>query len=329
MAAQIPAALKTADVQRFATRAAQLEKHKPIASYWLEYYVLQQILTRSLHNDSPEVAAYAAQLMDKVEATKSRYHDEPAIVDDIAAQAYMEQFAADTLSRAEKSQHEDAVTRQTADTLQAAATFYDSTAIWGEPSMETKVKTKFAKFHALRIAKALKEGRDPNEGNPKPEPVASTLDARTDEAEIQEELKQLEQSSTLQSSVEDAMDTQPDPPVSSINVAPVSPIDTTSEAPSTRTQRLPSPATTTASTQPEISYSPPAAQAPPIVTSAAPVKIAAPPPAKASTSSYNTDDDAVMLAQKHAKWAISALNFEDVPTAVRELKIALQTLGGM
>jgi vacuolar protein sorting-associated protein VTA1 len=34
-----------------------------------------------------------------------------------------------------------------------------------------------------------------------------------------------------------------------------------------------------------------------------------------------------MAAQKHAKWAISALNFEDVPTAVKELRIALQALG--
>jgi vacuolar protein sorting-associated protein VTA1 len=34
-----------------------------------------------------------------------------------------------------------------------------------------------------------------------------------------------------------------------------------------------------------------------------------------------------MAAQKHAKWAISALNFEDVPTAVKELRIALQNLG--
>jgi vacuolar protein sorting-associated protein VTA1 len=32
-------------------------------------------------------------------------------------------------------------------------------------------------------------------------------------------------------------------------------------------------------------------------------------------------------AQKHAKWAISALNFEDVPTAVRELRRALELLG--
>lgn len=42
---------------------------------------------------------------------------------------------------------------------------------------------------------------------------------------------------------------------------------------------------------------------------------------------YRTDDNAISNAQKHAKWAVSALNFEDVDTAVKELKIALDALG--
>jgi vacuolar protein sorting-associated protein VTA1 len=33
------------------------------------------------------------------------------------------------------------------------------------------------------------------------------------------------------------------------------------------------------------------------------------------------------VAAKHAKWAISALNFEDVDTAVKQLRLALETLG--
>lgn len=39
------------------------------------------------------------------------------------------------------------------------------------------------------------------------------------------------------------------------------------------------------------------------------------------------DDLAIDEAKKHAKWAISALNFEDVPTGIRELKRALELLG--
>ena len=39
------------------------------------------------------------------------------------------------------------------------------------------------------------------------------------------------------------------------------------------------------------------------------------------------NEEAVMKAQKHARWAISALNFEDVPTAINELRGALEALG--
>ena len=43
--------------------------------------------------------------------------------------------------------------------------------------------------------------------------------------------------------------------------------------------------------------------------------------------SYVADEEAILKAQKHARWAISALNFEDVNTAVKELKGALESLG--
>ena len=71
---------------------------------------------------------------------------------------------------------------------------------------------------------------------------------------------------------------------------------------------------------------------PPFPTPVAPVKHTAPslpvvPPPDASHAVYSTDEEAVTKAQKHARWAISALNFEDVNTAVQELNRALESLG--
>lgn len=40
MATNIPAALKSADIGRFAVRAAQLERVKPVVAYWCEYCVI-------------------------------------------------------------------------------------------------------------------------------------------------------------------------------------------------------------------------------------------------------------------------------------------------
>jgi vacuolar protein sorting-associated protein VTA1 len=67
----------------------------------------------------------------------------------------------------------------------------------------------------------------------------------------------------------------------------------------------------------------PIARQPPPVTPAPVVQA----PAQSARQVLNTDDAAIAKAQKHARWAISALNFEDAATAVKELRAALQTLG--
>lgn len=53
----------------------------------------------------------------------------------------------------------------------------------------------------------------------------------------------------------------------------------------------------------------------------------APPPFASNEASFVADEEAILKAQKHARWAISALNFEDVNTAVKELRGALECLG--
>jgi vacuolar protein sorting-associated protein VTA1 len=44
-------------------------------------------------------------------------------------------------------------------------------------------------------------------------------------------------------------------------------------------------------------------------------------------NSQNVDDQAIALAQKHARWAVSALAFDDVDTAIKELRKSLKQLG--
>lgn len=83
----------------------------------------------------------------------------------------MEQFGLETFQRADRAVQANKATKQTADTFQASATFLELVNIWGTPDAETQAKIKYAKWNAVRIVKALKEGKDPNESNPKPEPV--------------------------------------------------------------------------------------------------------------------------------------------------------------
>ena len=347
--------------------------------------------------------------MDKLEQTKADNATNDAIVDDIAAKAYIENFALDTFSRADNAQRANAVTKQTADTFMAAATFLDLLSIWGEMDKEVAAKSKFAKFHALRIAKAFKAGEDPNASNPViEEPPAPPED------EIDAELKELQRQESGQNNsvyqpptVEQAPDDGTVPPLlpqqtPSQDAAPpshpyqpdnqqVSPIEppesttgrqnslgggyfptlssaptdtampdftsTPAPAPAQSPQQPTSPQDFYTSAQPptapsinslgmtspDRSQPPPPPQQPtvqPMHSPRAPqwqqpVPPPAPAPAAAPasfqqaprTTGFRTDDEATMAAQKHARWAISALNFEDVNTAVKELRLALQSLG--
>lgn len=89
MAANIPNSLKAADVGRFVTRASQIERAKPVVAYWCtylwvseeplllrvlifsyvagNYWVVNQIISKGLHNSDDETVQFTTSLMDKLE----------------------------------------------------------------------------------------------------------------------------------------------------------------------------------------------------------------------------------------------------------------------
>ncbi|OJD29454.1 uncharacterized protein BKCO1_8000012 [Diplodia corticola] len=389
MTSNIPQGLKPADITRFAQRAVQLEKFKPVVSYWCEYFIVNQIIAKGLHTADEECMQYTTTLMDKLEQTKAQHADNDAILDDVAAKVYIEQFALETFQRADNAVRANKASAQTADTFRAAATFLDLMGVWGPLDPELAAKSKFAKYHALRIAKALKAGEDPNlsnpiqEPSPAPEESAPMLDPNDPEVQ---RINGTASSSALQPTVETAPPSfapspsqEPNapplqPPFAGDNVSPLEAEDPDQDqdparqnsvgggyfpAVPTFTSEVPAPSLPTAPEQamddapapaapddgqygnPKDFYQPPQPSAPTAFAPPPPqqqqqqqqqpvapiAQTNIPPPTAWGADSYRTDDDAVMQAQKHAKWAISALNFEDVPTAVKELRIALETLG--
>ena len=140
MAGTIPPALKSTDVARFALRAGQLEKAKPVVAYWCRslsptschtvwtefyigyYWIIDQVIAKGLHKSSNESMTYTTNLMDKLEQVrwkgcdfqsismrlmtdqmKADYAENDAITDDMAGHAYIEQFGLETFQRAENA----------------------------------------------------------------------------------------------------------------------------------------------------------------------------------------------------------------------------------
>jgi vacuolar protein sorting-associated protein VTA1 len=309
--------------------------------------------------------------MDKLEAYKAENATNDAVVDDVAAQAYIENFALETFRRAEEAQNTDRVTRQTIDIFQASATFIDLLTIWGLLDPELVAKSKFAKYHALRIAKAISKGEDPNQTNPRVEPPPQLADAGTTEdlaAELDAETsaQATYQAPTVETVADDdtgfVLPSAPTavgsvsqpvrgpsidddfehvsaaPPTQREDVSPIQPAQNPTMRdyfPTPLSQIPPTIAPPTTAPVPALAPPPQPSHAIPPTFAPPPLAAtpAAPPPSvEASQSlptSFKTDDDSIAAAQKHAKWAISALQFEDVNTAVAELRIALKSLGGL
>ncbi|KAL4887727.1 Vta1 like-domain-containing protein [Aspergillus karnatakaensis] len=405
MASSIPATLKSADIGRFAVRAAQLEKAKPIVAYWCNFFIVNQIIEKGLHNVDDETKLYTTDLMEKLEQFKTENPENDAILDSMAASAYVEGFGLEIFGRAEAAMRADKVTKQTADTFQAAATFLELLQIWNPLDPEVAAKVKFAKYHAVRIVKAIKAGEDPNTSNPKIDEEPEQPEGLPQELPTDLESALTSSTQGMQPSVEDAPDetlpgqplesqpTLPQPPTTFTELpsAPTGPASaynratddgeedsslhlpsapdtfassaTTPNLPDTPTrigsyhQPKPSnefqsfpppsvlpPASPTASSHDAGSFynAPSAPDSSRFVPLAGPGRLAsyssqqsfpiATPPAvahatAASATSQDVDDQAIALAQKHARWAVSALAFDDVNTAIKELRNSLKQLG--
>ncbi|KAB8074679.1 Vta1 like-domain-containing protein [Aspergillus leporis] len=408
MASRIPAALKAADIGRFAVRAAQLERVKPVVAYWCNFWIVNQIIEKGLHTSDDEVKLYTTELVDKLEKFKNANPDNETVIDAMAANAYVEQFGLEIFGRAETTMRANKVSKQTADTFQAAATFLELCQIWNPLEPETAAKVKFAKYHAVRIAKAIRAGEDPNESNPVikegNELEGDDLEVKSNDPEVQAIVGSLA-AQERQPSVEDVPDESthpselspilPPPPTGfaegrsashdaarsptqdmdidteqgpSLNL-PSAPATLTSSStsvpnlPDTPTgigahqpsgvsdafQSFPPPSTMPPSSPPAASDDPgsfysqhgatphqPARSPPvtaPVVPRLAPQSAHTPTPIvpAGSSSSYGNsqavDDQAIALAQKHARWAVSALTFDDVNTAIKELRSSLKCLG--
>ncbi|GJC90365.1 hypothetical protein ColLi_13203 [Colletotrichum liriopes] len=73
MAEPIPDSLRQADITRFINRANQLRQYKPVVTYWCEYWVVNQILAKGLHNVDDESLSYTTNLMDRLEQVRSPF----------------------------------------------------------------------------------------------------------------------------------------------------------------------------------------------------------------------------------------------------------------
>lgn len=225
------------------------------------------------------------------------------------------QFASRIFLAADNEDRAGQATKKTGRLFLVASQFFEVMRVFGELPEEIEERIKYAKWKAADIIKALNEGREPHPG-----PIGSGAEDK-------------QQSPSSEVVAESAPTTSPSPPTDH-NAQRASAQDT-GILPSLSGQfSPPGPNLPTSLGLGENMPAPAPIVLPPINVPA-PVVIGSPPssiPASSLTKppvSPVIDPITLSVAEKYARYAVSAIQFEDVPTAITNLQLCLDTLRGL
>ncbi|KAI9278037.1 Vta1 like-domain-containing protein [Sporodiniella umbellata] len=287
----IPAELKY--ISPYIQRGQELSQREPVIAYYAQFYAARLALSKGPR--TKETNEYLSHLLDSLEAQKKTIGENETITNDLVGYAHVENFALKIFLNADNEDRAGKASKKTAKTFLAASIFLELLKTFGELDPEVEAKIKYAKWKATDITKALRDGRTPQIGSP------------FDQQEDQQEEQQDSQLDTIQSDHVPPISEFPSPPSDF-----ATPSLATSDAGIVEPPSIP---TVTAPTVAPV-----------------PAPIVAPPPVSLPTMNIPdaplpTLNTNIPSAQKHAKWAISALEYDDMKTARLELLSALNDLG--
>ncbi|KMY96904.1 vacuolar protein sorting-associated protein VTA1 homolog [Drosophila simulans] len=305
-----PPSLKS--IQHFLKLAQEHDTRDVVIAYWARLYALQVGLKAS--TQTGEETKLLLGIMDWLEQMKKQYAENEAITNEVAAQAHIENYALKLFLYADKQDREENFGKNVVKAFYSSGVLYDILQTFGELSEEALHNRKYAKWKAAYIHNCLKNGETP---------IPGPLPDDDDEAELEGE----NANASADTSPEDAAgaaapapyqpepDSQPPAPSSPTTSGVVPP---TAEEVLNNPNKLPSP---------PVDEEKPGGFVPYVPT-------AQPNPATAATiyqpivpvAGVQITPDQMITAQKYCKYAGSALNYDDVKTAIENLQKALKLL---
>lgn len=351
----VPAELRS--IGSIAARADELAVVEPTVAYWSRCWIVQRSIELLKGSRSPEVETYLLSVLELLEQMKVQHQGLKDIEDLASGKAKVETFALQVFENADREARSKKADKATSLKFLAAAAFLEVCQVFGKPDKDFLDRRKYAKVQAMRIQTALAAGKDPNarkvpdsKGSATPPPPSieeqaeldALLSAQTmgtgtiahrqrsssiEGGEQRSKVGDIDQlaehdSISLEANVGPEVEAIPSPANFAANEATYFPTDPSAD----HVGDLFQPSSSSSLPQPPSDFidMPSVAQAE--IHVADTVK-------PFGTSKYVVDEfvpdsESIVLAQKHAKWAISALNYEDVATAISELHVALRALQG-
>jgi len=225
--------------------------------------------------------------------------DEPAMQDDHAAYSYILQFATRIFLSADNEDRSGHATKKTGRLFFIASQFLEVLRAVGSGGMageEVEERIKYAKWKAMDIVKALNEGRVPAPGPPGS--AENLVDVERRDSVVEgDEIR------ALGPDGKDSAGTNLPSFSGSFHAPPPSPV----------IPGIPTPPSVSKTTLPPTNLSPPPPLQPAVST-------------QSSLSTLASSPLAMADAEKHSRYALSAIQFDDVVTAIKELEYTLALL---
>ncbi|KAJ1963627.1 hypothetical protein GGI12_001942 [Dipsacomyces acuminosporus] len=287
--AAVPADLKL--IVPYIQRGQEIASVDPVVSYFCKYYAAQLAIANG--SNSPESQTYLATLLDQLEGEKEKLKDHEFMKDDSTASQHCTNFALKIFAKADTEERQGKATKVTARNFIVSSQFLQVISAFGTLPSDIAEKIKYAKWKAAEILKAIREGRTPvPSADAAPAPVS-------DPAQPPASAPSLPQMEMAESK---------------------SPSDVGGNGSGSSPNPVAAPGAATFVPVPASNLPPPRGPAPALV------------PAPVASGQTPADIDLMLdpadakNAQKHARWAISALEYDDVAAAVENLQKAIQIL---
>lgn len=297
MAANFPECPPTLKpILHYLKAAQEHDARDVVVAYWCRLYALQVGLKIKTNTDPNETKLLIA-VMDWLETRKHELADNESVTNDVAAQAYLENYALKLFMFADKQDRESNFGKNVVKAFYTAGLIYDVLQTFGELTEEVFQNRKYAKWKAAYINNCLKNGETPIPGP------------------MHEEGDEPSESSNAGPPPSQPSFGFQDPGTSF--EPPQPPSDFPSDLPSLNdvAKSLPSPPS-----EPE--KSPGGFQAyVPATGGESMYQLPAQP-----TGDVHITAEQIVKAQKYCKWAASALTYDDVRTAIENLQKGLTLL---
>ncbi|XP_017491284.1 PREDICTED: vacuolar protein sorting-associated protein VTA1 homolog [Rhagoletis zephyria] len=294
-------------IQHFLKIAQEHDSRDIVVAYWSRLYALQ--IGLKISSQQPDESKLLLAIMDWLEGTKKSQLENEAITNEVAAQAHLENYALKLFLYADKQDRESNFGKNVVKAFYSSGVIYDVLQTFGELSEESINNRKYAKWKAAYIHNCLKNGEIPLPGPAADEDGEFGASGGTE--------------------ANASGDGEGDPDITAIPQDPPADEETApTSIPDPSPPHSPPPTVDEVLNNPNKLPSPPVDEEKPggfepYVPQAQPNRIYIPP---TPVADLQLTPEQIMKAQKYTKFAGTALNFDDVKTAIDNLQKALKLL---